>query len=207
MKIAINSGLGDMVWFLPFAVELSKKCSFEIVGNKYSAEVCAMAGIENVTHDTQYTVLIPPPGAIVARIKRYGEKNYRQIYAESTGCAGDLSSAHHALGIHPPEKTPKTLLFDAPRASGLGSMTYTPNIADFSKEILKVSDNFGDITPLSPQPSLRDLFATVSGISAGLGQIGFLTALCHLFGKPFYAVRADGETDEKFNARKRVVCL
>jgi len=196
-----------MVWFLPFAVELSKKHPFEIVGNKYSAEVCAMAGLTNITHDTEHTVLRPPAGAIVARIRRYGEKSYRQIFAEATGCEGDKAATWVALGIKPINVIPHTLVFDPPRASGLGSKTYTPNVAEFCKDLLAVSAQFEKISHIPHQPVLRNLFVIVANANAGFGQIGFLTALCNLFDKPFYAVRANGEPDDKFAERKRVVGL
>lgn len=253
MKIAINSGLGDMVHFLPFAVELSKKGPFEIVGNKYSAYVCALAGLENVTHDLTHTVMNPPQGATVARILRYGNaglwwqrtheigriadelsalgqaddantmrnaayavakratceaehaKTYRQIYAEATGCDGSKAGAWQALGIIPTDSD--ILLFDMPRPSGLGSRLHTPNMADYSKELLKVADKHKQIAPLTEQPSLRDLFGLVARVGGGLGQIGFLTALCQLFEKPFYPVRGNNEPDENFLARCRVVHL
>lgn len=210
VKIAINSGLGDMLYFLPFAVELSKKGPFEIVGNKYSAELCGLAGLENVTHDTAHTVLLPPHGAIVARIKRYGDKTYRQIYSEATGCDGDKAETWAALGIPNPSTETlqiKSLICDIPRASGLGSKLHTPNLAEFSTELLKISGQFEKIEPLIQEPTLHELLVKVAYASAGIGQIGFLTALCQLFDKPFYAVRGDGEPDDKFNARKRVVHL
>lgn len=207
MKICINSGLGDMVWFLPFAVELSRKGPLEIIGNKYSADVCALAGLENVMHDPAQGVMNPPPGATVARIRRYGEKNYREIYAEATSCAGRLESAWIALRLGPTRYSKSLLLLDAPRLSGLGAATYTPNINDFNAELLRVGGQYETIAPVGHFATLGELFARVAGASAGIGQIGFLTALCHLFDKPFYAVRANNETDEKFAARKKVVCL
>jgi len=255
MKIAINSGLGDIVHFLPFAVELAEKGPFEIIGNKYSAEVCALAGLKNVTHDLTYTVMNPPPGATVAQIKRYGNaslwwmravefkktadelralgwtgeanivetagrfvadrgtyevehaKTYRQIYAEATGCEGVKEKAWQALRILPSSNENETLLFDMPRASGLGSKLYTPNLADFSKDLLNVSAKYKSIEPLTQKATLRELFCTVANASAGFGQIGFLTALCQLFDKPFYPVRGNGESDERFLVRCRVVHL
>lgn len=255
MKIAINSGLGDMVHFLPFAVELSEKGPLEIIGNKYSAEVCELAGLKNVTYDTAHAVMNPPPGAVVAQIKRYGNaslwwmravefkktadelrslgwptdareidaatkivssyatyeadraKSYRQIYAEATGCEGAKERAWQALNIAPWQSDNETLLFDMPRASGLGSKLYTPNLADFSKELLNVSGKYKSIEPLTQKESLRELFCAVANASAGFGQIGFLTALCQLFDKPFYPVRGNSESDERFLARCRVVHL
>lgn len=207
MRICINSGLGDAVWFLPFAVELSKKGPLEILGNQYSAEVCALAGLQNVTHDPTQSVMNPPPGASVARIRRYGEKNYREIYAEATGCEGRRETAWAALGAWPETPGKSLLLLDAPRLSGLGAATYTPNINDFNAELLRVGGQYETIAPVGHFATLGELFARVAGASAGIGQIGFLTALCYLFDKPFYAVRANGEPDEKFNARKKVVCL
>lgn len=221
MKIAINSGLGDMVHFLPFAVELAEKGPLEIIGNKYSAEVCALAGLKAVTHDTVHTVMNPPPGAVVAQIKRYGNaslwwmravefkktadelralgwptdareidaatkivssyatyeadraKSYRQIYAEATGCEGAKEKAWQALHILPANGENETLLFDMPRASGLGSKLYTPNLADYSKELLKASGKYKNIEPLTQKETLRELFCTVANASAGFGQIGF----------------------------------
>lgn len=255
MKIAINSGLGDMVHFLPFAVELSEKGPFEIIGNKYSAEVCDLAGLKNVTHDTVHTVMNPPPGATVAQIKRYGNaslwwmravefkktadelraldwpadaseidaatkivssqatyeaehaKTYRQIYAEATGCEGSKEKTWQALCVLPSGDESDILLFDMPRPSGLGSKLYTPNLADYLKELLKVSGKHKNIAPLTQQETLHELFCTVANASAGFGQIGFLTALCQLFDKPFYPVRGNGEADERFLARCRVVHL
>lgn len=207
MRICINSGLGDAVWFLPFAVELSKKGPLEILGNQYSAEVCALAGLQNVTHDPTQSVMNPPPGASVARIRRYGEKNYREIYAEATGCEGRRETAWAALGAWPETPGKSLLLLDAPRLSGLGAATYTPNINDFNAELLRVGGQYETIAPVGHFATLGELFARVAGASAGIGQIGFLTALCYLFDKPFYAVRANSEPDEKFNARKKVVCL
>lgn len=210
VKVAINSGLGDMLHFFPFAVQLSKKQPFEIVGNKYSAELCALAGLENVTHNTAHTVLMPPPGATVARIKRYGEKTYRQIYSEATGVDGDKREAWAALGISNPSPenlTVKTLICDIPRASGLGSKLFTPNLVEFSAELVTIAGEFDKIEPLTQQATLHDLLVCGAYASAGIGQIGFLTALCQLFEKPFYAVRGDGEPDDRFAARKRVVHL
>lgn len=245
-----------MVHFLPFAVELSEKGPFEIIGNKYSAEVCALAGLKNVTHDPSHNIMAPPPGATVARIQRYGNaslwwariaemqkivsefdvtewpeasetmrkaaqmlsfraqyeaahpKTYRQIYAEATGCTGNLWPVWRALGIFPTENlATRSLLFDTPRPSGLGSKLYTPDLAEFARELTKIEAEFSLIVPLLQQPDLRSLFATVAGVSAGFGQIGFLTALCQLFDKPFYPVRGSGEADERFLARCRVVHL
>ena len=207
MRICINSGLGDAVWFLPFAVELSRKGSLEILGNRYSADVCALAGLENVTHDTAQGVMNPPPSATVARIRRHGEKNYREIYAEATGCDGRLELTWAALGVWPETPGKSLLLLDAPRLSGLGAATYTPNINDFNAELLRVGGQYETIAPVGHFATLGELFARVAGASAGIGQIGFLTALCYLFDKPFYVVRANNEPDEKFNARKKVVCL
>ena len=207
MRICINSGLGDAVWFLPFAVELSRKGQLEIIGNKHSAEVCAFAGLQNVTHDPSQGVMNPPPGATVARIRRYGEENYREIYAKATNCAGHLELTWAAIGLWPETPGKSLLLLDAPRLSGLGAATYTPNVNDFNAELLKVGGQYENIAPVGHFATLGELFARVAGASAGIGQIGFLTALCYLFNKPFYAVRANNETDEKFNARKKVVCL
>lgn len=195
-----------MVWFLPFAVELSQKGPFEIIGNKYSAEVCDMARLKNVTH-TPGSVLNPPPGAIAARIRRYGEKNYREIYAEATGCDVGRGATWAALEIEPEHSVGKKLLFDTPRASGLGNLTYTPHVLEFSREMLRVGKDFETVAPVGYHATLRELFVTVANASAGIGQIGFLTALCYLFSKPFYAVRGNNEPDDKFEARKKVVLL
>ena len=211
MRIRINSGLGDAVWFLPFAVELSRKGQLEILGNRYSADVCALANLQNVSHDPSQGVMNPPPppppGATVARIRRYGEKNYREIYSEATGCAGHLELTWAALGVWPETPGKSLLLLDAPRLSGLGAATYTPNINDFNAELLKVGGQYENTAPVGHFATLGELFARVAGASAGIGQIGFLTALCYLFDKPFYAVRANNEPGEKFAARKKVVCL
>lgn len=216
MKIAINSGLGDMVNFLPFAVQLSKKQPFEIVGNKYSKEICDLAGLTNVTHDTTHTVLIPPPGAIVARLKRYGGNgNYREIYAKATGCDGDKAECvpllYMAFGMEflgsPLREQFPTLILDGPRKSGLGSDLYTPSHEHFFAELEKIKYKYPMSIRLAPKMSMRDLFYAVAIKSAGFGQIGFLTALCQLFNKPFYPVKGADEPQEKFELRKKAVCL
>lgn len=207
MKVAINSGLGDAVYFLPFAVAIRKRGdALMIGGNRWAADVCALAGLDGVTFEPDHTVFNAPDDFIVAKIRRHGDLNYIETYTQATNCAPDLQATRQALG-YAADGAGGYLLCDYPRKSGLGQMTYTPNEQDYSAALAQVSGFFSGVRPVVNMPTLAEMFEVAANAAAGLGQIGFLTALCWLYGKPFYAVRGNNETDESFEKRRKVVML
>lgn len=206
MKIAINSGLGDAVYFLPFAVSLHRAgVAFTLGGNKYAPEVFDIAGVTGVTFEPEHGVYSAPDDFIISRIRRHGDFNYVETHEQATGKALDLAGVRERLPVG--GANAGYLLCDRPRKSGLGQLTYTPNAADFDSALLAVSGFFPSVRDVEKTETLRELLQVVANAGAGVGQIGFLTALCWLYRKPFYAVRGNGETDESFNKRKSVVML
>lgn len=208
MKISINSGLGDAVYFLPYAFALRQKgASLTVGGNKYAPEVFNIADVTGVIFEPEHGVYSAPDDFIISRIRRHGDFNYVETHEQATGCKADFDAVRAAMQIKADGAGAGYLLCDLPRKSGLGQMTYTPNEKDFESVTAAVSGFFPSVVFVEKRETLRELFADVARCDAGVGQIGFLTALCWLFGKPFYAVRGNNETDGSFEKRKKVVML
>ena len=210
----INSGLGDSFFFLPFALALyGHGIEVEICGNKYIGPLCEDFGAAVKTSDTESVLRVTDPAAHVARIKRTGTQTVVEIYQAAAVFAGgeriDLAAAKKKVQEKIKIEKGEHLLVDLPRKSGTGSTLYTPTFCAVKNEIdrAKKIECVKQARSVTLQKRYIDILRLMSEASAGVGQIGFLSAAAWLLDKKFYAVAGQNESTESFARRKKVVML